>query len=205
MQSGGIIFAPLGYSVTNTRAEVGGARVIGRPQEASRDLGGQPCLQTLGGPGQAHRRAGAYSWAERGLSSLKQGALLRPGLARSQRALAIGPCTPVAAGGSGADRVRSAEGHFAALAELVPCLGWRAFRRVGGDLAGGSVPDRVIDPPPSPPYFVLGSLLPGSPCQLRPIGAERGAESAARRRSAPVPRPGVGRSSCRWCASRRLC
>jgi len=65
---GGIVFAPLGYSVTNTRAKAGGARVIGRPQKGSRDLGGQPCPQTLGAPGQARRRRPA----ERGLSSLKQ-------------------------------------------------------------------------------------------------------------------------------------
>ena len=205
MQSGGIIFAPLGYSVTNTRAEVGGARVIGRPQEASRDLGGQPCLQTLGGPGQAHRRAGAYSWAERGLSSLKRVALLRPGLARSQGALATGSCTPVAAGCSGTDRIRSGGSvHSAALAYavLVHCLGRRACRRVGGDLAGGCLPDRVIDPPPCPLDVALGSLLPDP---LRPSGAEHVAACAARRRSAPVLPPGVGRSSCRWCASRRLC
>lgn len=206
MQSGGIIFAPLGYSVRNTRAKVGGARVIGRPQEASRDLGGQPCVQTLGAPGQARSRRPA----ERGPGSLKQVALLRPGLARSQGALAIGPCTPGAAGSSGAEWVRSAwpreeGGHSAAPAETVRCFAfrWRARGRVGCDLAGGCLAGRVIDPPPSRRGDVaLGS--PG-PCPLRLFGAELAAACAARRRSAPGPRPGVGRSSWRWCASRRLC
>ena len=198
VQSGGRIFVPLGYS-ENTRARVG-AGVIGRPRR-SRDLGGQPCLLTHGAPGQARRRGSAG----RSLSSLSHGALLRPGLSRSQKVPAIGSRTSGTAAGSGSDRVRSVQAAGAAPVEAVPCLGWRACRRGCRDLAGGCLADRVIDLPPRRLDGVAsGSLLP-DPCSLRLFGAEHAAAYAARRRSAPGQRPGVGRSSCRWCASWRLC